>query len=77
MKDAFPGLPCTRDDCNLSYGLSMSTCMGFSPSYNRRGERTDGGDPNITTTTYRCSTCKKTFVHRYSERDIDEWIIRA
>lgn len=49
---------CRRQDCSLSdYGVSTSTCMGWIPTYDKHGNRTDRGDPNIYRSGMRCSTC--------------------
>ena len=49
---------CPREDCSISGGNSgMSTCMGWSPSYDKHGNRTSRGDPNIFTTSLMCSKC--------------------
>ena len=48
---------CERDDCSIVEGVSMTTCMGWTPSYDKHGNRTDAGDPNSTSTEWRCSAC--------------------
>jgi hypothetical protein len=37
------------------------TCMGWTPTYDKNGARTDAGDPNITTHGFKCGTCGKTW----------------
>jgi hypothetical protein len=49
---------CTRDDCSITTDGGMVTCMGWTPTYDKHGNRTDDGDPNIHTQTVRCSTCR-------------------
>ena len=49
---------CPREDCSITGGNSgVSTCMGWTPTYDKRGNRTDRGDPNSFTTSYLCSVC--------------------
>jgi hypothetical protein len=48
---------CPREDCSITQGLGTVTCMGWTPSYDKSGKRTDRGDPNTTTTAYRCTQC--------------------
>lgn len=55
---------CQREDCSLTDHGTTSTCMGFTPTYDKRGNRSDAGDPNITTTEWRCSKCPKRWVAR-------------
>jgi hypothetical protein len=55
---------CPREDCSISFGAGMSTCMAWTPmmiapTYNKKGERTDQGDPNIHTSSAVCSACGK------------------
>ncbi len=50
---------CERTDCSLTESGGVSTCMGFTPTYDKDGKRTDRGDPNITSWSIRCSTCKR------------------
>lgn len=35
----------------------MTTCMGWTPTYDKHGRRVDSGGPNTTTWNYRCSKC--------------------
>lgn len=50
---------CPREDCAVQEGGSTSTCLGWTPTYDKRGERTDRGNPNSMRTSFRCSTCGK------------------
>jgi hypothetical protein len=51
---------CPREDCRIYGGNSgVSTCMGWTPVYDKQGKRIDNGDPNSFTTSYSCTTCKK------------------
>ncbi len=49
---------CQRDACQLT-GLDSgtSTCIGWMPTYDKHGNRTDRGDPNIFTQSIKCLTC--------------------
>lgn len=53
---------CDRDDCSISLGGMASTCMAWSPTYDKRGNRMDHGDPNITTQSALCQTCRQRWV---------------
>ncbi len=55
---------CARDNCSLTEHGTTSTCMGFQPTYDKRGNRTDAGDPNIVSTEWRCQKCLKRWVTR-------------
>lgn len=46
---------CTGD-CAISIGSSISTCMGYTPIYNKKGVL-KSTDPNRHSTTYKCSFC--------------------
>ncbi len=64
---------CPRDDCSLSeYGASTSTCMGWITSYDKHGNRTDRGDPNIFNSAFKCNVCGTVFRFRtqYGETTI-------
>lgn len=66
---------CQREDCSITGGNSgFSTCMGYTPTYDKHGKRTDRGDPNTFTTSYRCSTCKREWLvsTQYGESKITE-----
>jgi hypothetical protein len=56
---------CPREDCSIQSGISTMTCMGWTPTYDKSGNRTDRGDPNIEATAYRCAKCG------------DEWTVRT
>jgi len=48
---------CNRDDCRVAFDQSsMSTCIGWMPTYDKRG-RQIGSDPNVTTSGATCLTC--------------------
>ncbi len=72
----FAELPCERKDCRFAPGASTTTCMGWQPVYDRNGNRMDDGDPNITTTSFRCLTCKREFSCRtqYNKQTWAEWV---
>jgi hypothetical protein len=53
---------CPREDCTLQPGVSTTTCLGWTPSYNRHGGRMDSGNPNITSTQWRCVKCLREWV---------------
>jgi hypothetical protein len=48
---------CTRSDCQLVSSGGFSTCMGYMPTYDKNGTRTDRGDPNIHSSSLHCMTC--------------------
>lgn len=48
---------CPRNDCRLTVGMSSTTLLGWSPVYDKHGDRIDS-DPNWTTVEYRCARCK-------------------
>jgi hypothetical protein len=51
---------CPREDCRITGGNSgFSTCMAWTPTYDKHGNRLDEGDSNSHTTSYSCSTCNK------------------
>lgn len=49
---------CPREDCSLSSRGGISTCLGWVPTYDKAGKRTDRGDPNTHTESYYCSSCR-------------------
>lgn len=54
---------CPREDCSISGGDSgVSTCVGWSPTYDKHGNRTDCGDPNTFTSELRCSKCGASWI---------------
>lgn len=55
---------CERSDCSLTEHGCTSTCMGWQPTFDRHGNRTDSGDPNITSSEWRCSRCPRSWVAR-------------
>ena len=48
---------CPRNDCSMTESGRVSTSMGYTPTYDKGGRRTDRGDPNIRSWNIRCSTC--------------------
>lgn len=57
---------CPREDCSIYGGnCSTRTCLAWTPTYDKHGNRTDRGDPNTSATSYRCATCNV------------EWIVRT
>jgi hypothetical protein len=66
---------CPRDDCEITGGNSgISTCMAWTPVYDKHGNRTDRGNPNIVITSYLCSVCGREWSVRtqYGESKIIE-----
>jgi hypothetical protein len=65
---------CEREDCSLSATHVASTCLTWTPTYNKQGERTDKGDPNTYTNTIECSTCNRKWeaATLYNETTIKE-----
>lgn len=64
---------CPRDDCSITNsGMGVSTCLGWTPSYDKLGNRTDRGDPNTHSSELRCSRCGQrwTVVRKYDETKI-------
>lgn len=63
---------CPREDCTLTSGLSTSTGLAWSPTYDKSGNRTDRGDPNYHNTEYRCSKCGASWIAstRFNETKI-------
>jgi hypothetical protein len=50
---------CQREDCQIIGGnSSVSTYIAWTPTYDKSGKRTDRGDPNWSTTSYSCITCR-------------------
>lgn len=47
---------CPREDCCVAHTGSSTTLMGWSPTYDKRGNQ-QGRDPNIITSSYVCHTC--------------------
>jgi len=48
---------CPREDCAIIDLGGASTCMGWTPTYDKHGNRTDRGDPNIHSNGLKCTTC--------------------
>jgi hypothetical protein len=55
---------CESDDCAITSGYTTITCMGWTPTYDKRGNLLNR-NPNTTTASYRCTTCKA------------EWIVKS
>lgn len=51
---------CNREDCRVSQGPTMTTCIGWSPVYDKYGKILNK-DPNKSTTQMSCLTCGKTW----------------
>ena len=49
---------CERDDCKVVCHGSSMTCIGWTQSYDKRGNPIDR-DPNTTETRYECVRCGK------------------
>lgn len=68
---------CDRDDCRLTEngGISsgISTCAGWSRTYDKTGRRTDRGDPNIRTSRLACAVCGRVWSIRrqYGETEVN------
>ena len=62
-----PWSDCEKE-CKISRGMSTSTCMGWTPTYDKNGKQLNS-DPNITTTVWTCLTCNDRWVSttRYGE----------
>lgn len=52
---------CDRTDCVVQEGGSMSTCIGWTPTYDKFGNLLNS-DPNKTTSMMSCITCGKNWV---------------
>lgn len=52
---------CPREDCSVQCGGSTVTLLGWTPLYDKQGNRTDSGDPNTTTSGYRCHACGRSW----------------
>jgi hypothetical protein len=53
---------CHRTDCVVQQqGPSMTTCLGWTPTFDRWGNPLSK-DPNTTTTQMKCNTCGKEWV---------------
>lgn len=50
---------CDRPDCKLVDRGGVSTLMAWTPTYDKNGNRTDRGDPNIRHSTIQCLTCNR------------------
>lgn len=58
----FPDCPVnTPEACRFSTTNHVSTCMGWTPQYNRQGEDVSGGDPNLTTWMTDCAVCGRSW----------------
>lgn len=53
-----PIVDCEREDCRIQCLGSMTTCLGWTPTYDKYGDAI-GKDPNKTTSHYRCTVCSK------------------
>lgn len=50
---------CERDDCRITENGGASTCIAWTPVYDKQGNRADRGDPNTHWSALICSTCKR------------------
>lgn len=50
---------CSRNDCAIQFGTGASTCMWWTPTYDRHGNQVGLGDQNITTKEIHCNACGK------------------
>jgi hypothetical protein len=52
---------CERDaaECRITNLGGMSTMLGWSPTYDGDGNRTDRGNPNSLTEWWHCRTCNR------------------
>jgi hypothetical protein len=55
--------PECKKECSFSGSGSMTTLMGYTPTWDKHGNMTSR-DPNITTSEIRCSTCGKRWLSR-------------
>lgn len=64
---------CARADCSLSSQGSVSTCIGWTPMYDRNGRLTNRNQ-NITRTIWGCLTCGRSWEVKaqYGETTITE-----
>ena len=47
---------CEREDCAISFNGASSTCMGWTDTYDKRGNKL-AGNPNVITSHYSCGRC--------------------
>lgn len=60
--------PCPRKtpkECRFADLGGTTTLMGWTPVYDRAGDRIDHGDPNKTTITFKCLVCGLTYSKIY------------
>ncbi len=48
----------TPDECVFQHGTTGRTLLGYTPTFNRKGEVTNK-DPNITSSSFSCQVCGK------------------
>lgn len=58
----------TPKECVFSHWSSSSTCLGWTPKFNRDGEMIND-NPNITTTRMSCNICGKYWDAKTSYND--------
>jgi hypothetical protein len=56
-----PIVDCDREDCRIERGISTTTLMGWTPTYDKYGNQLNR-DPNKTTTQMRCTACGKSWM---------------
>lgn len=49
---------CPREDCRIQNLGGYTTCLGWTPTYDKYGKLLNS-DPNTTTWSYKCITCGK------------------
>jgi len=54
---------CERTDCVVQQGMSMTTVMGWIPTFDKYGNPLNK-DPNTTTTHMSCLVCGKTWLSK-------------
>lgn len=61
---------CARDDCSISGGNSgVSTCLGWSPTYDKHGNRTDH-DPSCATLLATCAASLAISIPEQGKREM-------
>lgn len=69
---------CPREDCSLTSRGGASTCMAWTPTYDKHGHRTDSGDPNIHSGSLKCSSCGREWITQtqYGKTSVTEVAIK-
>ncbi len=68
-----PNPNCEREDCRFCVGVEMSTCVYYSPIYDKNGNNLNP-DGNSTSGEISCSTCNKKwkYITRYNKTTYTE-----